>query len=148
MTSPTSKIKIASELLNSALRLYYEGDSNFSALHLAGAAEEIFAKHVEAKGGETSFTNLRDGAVRISKYLSEDQKETSPATIAAIMNHAKNATKHMGAENDYFVVFDARSAARDLLDRAVSNYFQAMLDYELEESELIRRFNIELASGA
>lgn len=64
------------------------------------------------------------------------------------MNHAKNATKHMSPENDHVVMFDARSEARELLDRAVSNYFRSMVDYDLEETELIRRFKIELASGA
>lgn len=65
-----------------------------------------------------------------------------------VMNHAKNATKHMDLVNDDAVVFNARAEAHDLLDRAVSNYYLAMSEYELEETSLIRRFNQELVGGA
>jgi AAA+ superfamily predicted ATPase len=64
------------------------------------------------------------------------------------MNHAKNATKHMSETDDDHVHFNARTEAHDMLDRAVSNYYQAMTEYELPETEAIRRFNQELASGA
>ena len=148
MTAPTPKLLVATELLDQALRLYYEGDSDFAALHLAGAAEELLGKHVEAKGGESSFVSLRDAAVRLSKHFNEDRSASTPKAIANVMNHAKNATKHMGLKDDDIVSFDARTEAHDLLDRAVSNYYQAMTEYELEETELVRRFNHDLTAGA
>jgi hypothetical protein len=148
MTTPTRKLLVATELLDRALRLYYEGNSDFAALHLAGAAEELLAKHIEAKGGESSFTNLRDAAVGLSKYLNESGEASTPKSIANVMNHAKNATKHMALKDDQLVFFDARSEAHDLLDRAVSNYYQAMSEHELEETELVRRFNHDLTAGA
>ena len=147
MTATTPKLIVACELLDRALRLYYEGGSDFAALHLAGGAEELLAKHVEAKGGESSFTSLRNAAVRLSKHLNEDQEESTPKAIATVMNHAKNATKHMDLVNDDVVVFNARAEAHDLLDRALSNYYQAMSEYELEETSLIRRFNQELVES-
>ena len=112
MTVATPKLVVACELLDRALRLYYEGGSDFAALHLAGAAEELLAKHIEAKGAESSFANLRDAAVRLSKYFNKDQKKSTPRAIAAVMNHAKNATKHMDLTNDDAVTFDARSQDR------------------------------------
>jgi hypothetical protein len=148
MTTATPKLLVAAELLDRALRLYYEGGSDFAALHLAGAAEELLGKHIEAKGGESSFTSLRNAAVRLSKYFDEDRTESTPKSIANAMNHAKNATKHMDLKDDDVVVFDARTEAHDLLDRAVSNYYQAMTEYELEETVLVRRFNHGLTAGA
>ena len=148
MTPPTPKLEIARELLDRALRLYYEGGSDFAALHLAGAAEELLGRHVEKLGGESSFASLQQGAVRLSKYINPDKTESEPKAIANVMNHAKNATKHMNKTDDDHVSFDPRAEAHDRLDRAVSDYYQAMAEYELPETELIRRFNQELVRGA
>ncbi|WP_217450827.1 hypothetical protein [Vogesella oryzae] len=144
---PTPKLTIACELLDRALRLYYEGDSDFAALHLAGAAEELLGKYVEAFGGESSFANLQSAAIRLSKYINEDGTESTPKAIAGVMNRAKNATKHMEKTGKDHVTFNARTEAHDLLDRAVSNYYQAMDAYDLPETELIWRFSQERASG-
>ena len=62
----TSKLDIATELLDRALRLYYERDSYFAALHLAGAAQELLGAHVRTHGGISSFQSLKDSAVRLS----------------------------------------------------------------------------------
>jgi hypothetical protein len=135
----TNKLDIACELLDRGLRLYYEGDSDYSALHLAGAAEEIFGSYVIKHDGETAFENLRSATVKISAYLDENSSESSPKEIADIMNHAKNNTKHGSGE----VSFSARSEAKDLLDRAIQNYYYLMRFYELEETELIIKFKQE-----
>ena len=148
MPPTTKKLAIAAELLDRALILYYEENSNFAALHLAGGAEELLGKHLKASGLESSFESLQSAAVRLSKYVGDDQTESDPKAIAAIMNRAKNATKHMAGQGDGEVHFDARSEAHDLLDRAVTNYYQLMGMYELPETELIGRFNRELVGGA
>lgn len=146
MTTP--KLVVASELLDRALRLYYEGGSDFAALHLAGAAEELLGKHIEAKGGKSSFASLQSSAVRLSRHFNEDGRESTPKDIAKVINHAKNSTKHMNMRDDDVVAFNARGEAHDLLFRAVENYYQAMSEYDLEETELIRRFNHEITTGA
>lgn len=46
-----SKLTIAAEYLNTAIELYFRGDAYFSALHLAGAAQELFSKFVERRRG-------------------------------------------------------------------------------------------------
>jgi len=144
----TPKLLVAAELLDRALRLYYEEGSDFAALHLAGAAEELLGKHVEVSGGESTFNSLKQAAVRLSKYINESGTESSPKAIAAVMNRAKNSTKHMDGESDGHAHFDPRQEAHDLLDRAVSNYYQLMSTHDLLETELIRRFNRELVGGA
>lgn len=145
--APTKKLAVACELLDRSLKLYYEGDSYFSALHLAGAAEEILGVYVECNGGESSFRSLQHGAVRISKIINGGI-ESTPRDIAAAMNRAKNSTKHMDKQGDEHVEFDAEAEAHDLLDRAVSNYYYLMSFYELPETALVHRFNSELTREA
>lgn len=139
------KLDIACQLLEQALRLYYEGEHYFAALHLAGGAEEVLGKHIEALGRETSFASLRDSAVRITAILNEDGKPSEPKTIADVMNRAKNSTKHMSKVGDDEVSFDPRVAAKDMLDRAVSNYYTAMEFFDVPETPLVRRFNSDMA---
>lgn len=142
LTPITPKLKIACELLECALRLYYEGCSDFAALHLAGAAEELLGRFVERIGGESEFASLQRGAMRISKCLNEDGKESKSKNIAALINHAKNASKHMDQNDIDHVVFDPRAETRKILDRAVPNFYNAMTEFELDETELIRRFHL------
>lgn len=142
----TEKLHVASELLDRALHMYYEGNSYFAALHLAGGAEEVLGAYIERSGGESSFKSLQRGAVKLSKFFNDGGVESSPKGIATVMNHAKNRTKHMDVEEDDHVYFDPKAHAHDLLDRAVSNYYALMSIYELPETELIRRFNMELVA--
>jgi hypothetical protein len=143
MTS-TPKLDIATELLHTALRLYFEEGSDFATINLAGAAEELLGKHLEVHGMESSFASLRDSAVRLSRHIYKDGSESKPRDIANILNGPKNSSKHMNGADDDAVSFNPRIQARDLLDRAVSNYYSLMERYELVETELVRRFHLEI----
>ncbi|MDD4996973.1 MAG: hypothetical protein PHI99_02410 [Syntrophales bacterium] len=143
------KLFIATELLDRALQMYYEGNSYFASLHLAGAAEEVLAAYVKKYGGTSSFEFMRDFAVMLSKTeivknLIDDGVDPTEKNIADIMNRAKNTTKHMNETDDDFVHFDAQAEAKDLLDRAVTNYYYLMSFLDLEETRLLRQFNAEL----
>ena len=142
--SATEKSAIATELLDRALRMYYEGDSYFAALHLAGAAEEVLAVYVARYGGTSSFDSLRDASVLLSKYLDNDGIESNPNDIACLINRAKNATKHMYGKKDTEVDFDVQSEAKAMLDLAVSNYYYLASFIDLPETNLLQRFNTEL----
>lgn len=144
MFEPTQKLLVAADLLDRALVLYYEGNSYFAALHLAGGAEEILGAYAERLGYESSFRSQQDGAVRLSKFLN-DGIEAKPKDIADIINYARNRTKHMDKRDDDHVHFDPQTEACDLLDRAVSNYYSVMNRYNLLETALVARFNTELA---
>lgn len=91
-----SKLAIAAEYLNRAIELYFRGDAYFSALHLAGATQELLGKFVERTGAVSAHTSLVEGAVRISAYLSEDGKSSTDKQIMAVVNYAKNRTKTYG----------------------------------------------------
>jgi hypothetical protein len=144
MRKPTDKLLVALELLERALSMYYTGDSYFAALHLAGGAEEIFRGYVKRSGGEASFESIREGAVRISQFLG-DRAGSNPKDVAKIMNYARNRTKHIDDNGDDDVRFDPPTEAFDMLSRAVSDYYTLMEHFELEETQLISRFNSERA---
>ncbi|MFJ4194150.1 hypothetical protein [Pseudomonas sp. NPDC089534] len=143
MQEPTQKLLVAVELLERALAAYFEGKYFFAALHLAGGADEILGVYVNRLGEESSFESLRDGAVKISSFLDEG-RESSARDIAAIMNHAKNRTKHLDKIGDDDICFDPETETVNLLDRAVSNYYRLINYFNLSETELISRFNKEL----
>ena len=129
------------ELLDRALRLYFEGDSYFTALHLAGAAEEILGVYVKIHGGVPAFDSTRASTVYLSKYIRNDGTESKAKDIGDLMNHAKNSTKHKFGKNDHVVAFDPRREARNMLDLCVENYYQLMSLLNLPETELLRKFN-------
>ncbi|MCP2140716.1 UNVERIFIED_ORG: hypothetical protein J2Y94_002041 [Pseudomonas poae] len=140
MATPTQKIEIASQLLDTALRHFFsEPPEYFATICLAGAAEEILGKYVESKGGESSFNSMRNGALLLSRFL--EGEPTTEKAIHNLMNKAKNSTKHMNGSDDSTVNFDPKAEAKDLLDRAVTNYYQLMGHYELKETDLLTRFN-------
>jgi len=147
MRETTEKLVVAVELLDRALRMYYEGSSYFAALHLAGGAEEILGAYVECREeGASSLKSLLSGAVEFSKLLN-DGVASKPKNIRDVINHPKNQTKHMDKGNGEHVTFDSKMEARNLLERAVSNYYTLMREnnrYNLPETELLSRFNLEI----
>lgn len=136
----TEKLVIATELLDCALRMYYEGNSYFASLHLAGGAEEILAAYVKRHGGTSSFESSRDFIVMVSKTdfvknsTENDVVELKAKCTGDLMNRAKNTTKHMHEKDDGFVHFDAQTEAKDMLNRALNNYYQLMSFIDLEET--------------
>jgi hypothetical protein len=140
MCKPTDKLLVACELLDRALSLYFAGNSYFSALHLAGGAEEIFRVYVKRKGGEPASESIQEGAVRISQVLFGGAG-SNHKDVAKVMNYARNRTKHIDDNGDDDVHFDPRTEALDMLSRAVSDYYTLMEHFELEETQLISEFN-------
>lgn len=137
-----SKLAVASEYLTRAIELYFRGDSYFSALHLAGAAQELLGKFVERSGGVSAHTSLAQGAVRISALLDPDGVPSTEREIKSIINHAKNRVKHMNDVGDDVVEFDSQTHARDMLDLAVSEFYQLWGEgADLQISDEIERYN-------
>lgn len=140
----TAKMRVASELLEEALRLYFDGKSYFAALHLAGGAEEILGTYVTRTGEQNAFKSLHAAAVRLSAALNPDGKPSDRHEMQGLMNYARNRTKHLNELGDDEIHFDPRIQAKDMLDRAVTNYYTLMAYVPLEEFELLRRFSAEL----
>lgn len=147
----TSKVVVATELLDRALRLYFEGGSDFAALHLAGAAEELlgnFAKRPRFRLDDgstwTTGTGL-DSYVEAVQALEDPPTDSDPSDrrwAVDRLNEPRNATKHSGSAD--VVTFDPRLAAYQMIDRAVISFYAALLHPEfvgeLFETANIRRF--------
>lgn len=137
-----SKLAIASEYLTRAIELYFRGNSYCSALHLAGAAQELLGKFVERSGGVSAHTSLAQGAARISGFLDPHGVPSTEREMKDIINRAKNRVKHMNAAGDDVIEFDPQTHAREMLDLAVSEFYQLWGDgAELEMSDEIERYN-------
>ncbi len=113
--------QIAKIQLETALRLYFEGKDFFSVLTLAGAAEEILGRLVEARGGECSLVSLTNAMSRI--YWLEFNEDLPPKAFAERANRARNALKHLDRSDTSPIVLDIEQEAADMLDRAVTNYW-------------------------
>ena len=144
MSAEISKLSVACELLESALIMYYRGDSYFATLHLAGAAEELFAAYLTRQGCKSAFESMRTDGVDLANALSTHDPAMTAKDMAGLMNHGKNRTKHMDSVGDDVIGFEPLEEARDVLDRAVSDYYQLMNHYSLPETDLVGRFNRDL----
>ncbi|TNJ35792.1 hypothetical protein E1B00_08620 [Arenimonas terrae] len=133
---------VAIELLEQALRLYYE-KSHFAALHLAGAAEELLGAHLRAVGAQSTFDNYRTAGVELVNALGKDAPITRKDR-EGLLNHAKNRTKHMDSAEDGLITFDPAEEAWEPLDRAVTDYYHLLQYLPLEEFPLVARFNREI----
>lgn len=111
---------IALAQLETALRLYFERSDLFSVTALAGNADEIFGKLLKARGMDSSLDGLKRAVREIHSYLFKE--ELSDALMVERANRAKNAIKH-GARAAPTVTFDAEEEAKDMLNRAIDNYW-------------------------
>lgn len=133
-----SKLEVACQQLETALRLFFDTEEYFSVITLAGAAEEILGAHLKIKGETTSLENLVAGAVRISKALAG--KPSEPTALRKIANHAKNSSKHMDGVTNAELRSWPKKDAIDMLGRAIDNYYGLMSYEDLPETQLVRTF--------
>ena len=140
-TRITPKMRVARELLTKALEAYFD-QAYFASIHLAGGAEEILGHYVSClTGTENAFKSLQNAAVRISKLLDEEGDASTPKAILERMTYARNRTKHIHSVDDDDIKFDPELEPKDILNRAVTNYYHLMNYLPLDESELLRMFN-------
>ena len=128
------KYEVALELLESALSHYYDSDSYFSALHCAGAAEEILGKYVSHYGGQSSYESTRASLKKLAYGLSKI--DLSNKEINELLNGTKNNTKHgIGTIN-----VNSQASAAQMLERAIQNYNLLLSHIELKEIKYLSRF--------
>jgi len=124
---------IALEQLETALRLFKETEEYISVVTLAGAAEEILGKACR----EQNITNAIEG-IQHSFYLYRkirfgdsaiSEKKKSDKWVADRANHARNKAKHVNPIVEPYVQIDAKEEAKDLLQRALDNWWALGLPY-------------------
>ena len=103
------KLDIAIEFIDDAIRLY-DGKRYFSALHLAGAAEEIFAAYIVESGLEPIKTKDAKAAKKLGKALYK--ADVSLKELEKIADTSKNAIKHATHKKS----FDPEARVRPSVD--------------------------------
>ena len=132
-------MRVALEQLESALKLYSEGTAYFSVITLAGAAEEIIGKRAKANGHENSQDRLKRAGAEIQRRMFG--KEAPEKKFADRANYARNKLKHLNPGVEPHVTLDAEEEARDMLTRAIDNYWlvENALTPAMEKFERERR---------
>lgn len=135
------------ELLSRGIELYLRGDSYYAALHLAGAAEEVFAVYVRElppeplTGCGSASDQLRQAFVALSDPSRPQDEKSLEKWFHDRTYAAKNAVKHKRGRRDYLVDFDPKLEAGELLDLAVSTYFQLFSRTDLSYLSCIEAFD-------
>lgn len=133
------KDQIALAQLETALRLFAEGSDYYAVITLAGAADEILGKRLESRGGVSALASLTRASVAIHQIV--HGVPGSAQRYADRANLARNALKHLRAGGADAVDLDIHEEAVDMLDRAISNYWEltSSLTPAMEEFERRRR---------
>jgi hypothetical protein len=120
-TQTFDKKCIALAQLETALRLFFEGSDYFSVITLAGAADEILGKMLTARGVENSLESTKKAVAAI--HLKLYGESLAQDIIVERANRARNALKHFNSSSPPTVTFDARDEAKNILNRAIDNYW-------------------------
>ena len=123
--------------LETALAVYFQGKDLYSVITLAGAADEIFGRMLAAKGLENHLDTIKKSVAAI--FFQTTGRSLEPARVADRANRARNALKHWNSREPAHIDFDAVEEAKDMLDRAISNYWTL----EQALSPLMTRFQNE-----
>lgn len=75
-SEPSHPYQVAHELLESALRLYFEHKAYSAALHLAGAVEELLGKLLREKDGTPHLDDLQRIMMEAWNKLASESVET------------------------------------------------------------------------
>jgi hypothetical protein len=139
----TPKQRVALELLDSALQMYY-AKSFFAAIHLAGAAEELFGAYLELwNSAKPAAESFHDDAVQALGYAADEV----PAPLSKLMYraifHSRNRTKHMHLRDDHDISFDPLQEAEAVLGRALSNFYEVAEMLGVTPTRRMYRFNRE-----
>ena len=143
----TPKHEVACELLDRAIELFLRGDSYYSALHLGGAAEEllsVYARETHATSSSMlvpAFDQMKEAVVALCTPCTEYERTKADKWVHNRMMDAKNSVKHMRGVRDSYVEFDAPEEAYDVIDRAITTYFQLLSPLRLPHLPSIPKFD-------
>jgi hypothetical protein len=142
----TAKQRVALELLDRGLQMYFM-KSYFAAIHLAGAAEELFGQYLLIwKEGKPAADDFHDSVAQLLGYqVSEIPQDLSRDLYRRIF-HSRNRTKHLNAEGDHEISFDAAHEAEIVLGRALSNFYAVASILGLGPTRRMIRFDRERIS--
>lgn len=145
---PVPKHIVATQLLERAIELYLRGDSYYAALNIGGAAEEVLAVYLRDMQTELPASTkpasdqMKAAFLAFSASTSSEEQASLEKWIHDRIFAAKNSVKHKRGKNDWSVIFDAKAEAYDMIDMAISNYFQLFSHTNLPHLPCIQEFDI------
>lgn len=122
------RLDVCEHQLNRSIELFLESRDFYSSATLAGAAEEVLGKMLEDSGSKSSSTRktialMSSLTPQEIEALKDFAKQKDFSTVRDTLNEYRNWLKHFIPELDEFFI-DAESAAAELIERAVENFYQ------------------------
>ena len=108
--------------LETALRLYSECEDYYSVITLAGASEEVFGKLLKENNPENALDSLKKAGSAVHEALFDE--DLAEKEISERANWVRNLLKHWSPGQPKDVEFDAPEEAKDILNRAIDNYYE------------------------
>lgn len=130
------KLEIADEMLESAIESYLDSKKYFPALHLAGAAQEIYGKWLRINAGQDFSTMMLNHADKIF------DEPIDRKSVKKEDKRPKNSIKHMDNESDRFAHLNPQLDSFIVISEAVTEY----LMLKRPETDNIIRFKNYLIS--
>jgi hypothetical protein len=112
-----SQFEAAQAQLERALALYLDEHDYLSAITLAGAADEVLGRMLEARGGVHQLHQEASALDKIGRKLVG--MGVSRREAIADLNEVRDWLKHFKRDAD--LSFDPQETAHDMLSRAVGN---------------------------
>lgn len=141
------KYDVALELLERAIELFLRGDSYYAAIHLGGGAEEllsVYAREIKTSPTTTlipAFDQMKGAFLKLMNPSTRDEVEALEKWIHDRMSDAQNSVKHKRGRYDMTVSFDPKEEAYDVIDRAITTYFQLFSILKLRPIRSIEQFD-------
>jgi hypothetical protein len=137
--SKIDKSDIADEYLEQGIECFLDNQRYASALHLAGAAQEIYSSLVKGERSQDFLTVISDFVGRNDQSGNFDKSEFKNASRTP-----KNSVKHMDGNKDRYVSINLEFEAFKILTEAFMN----ALFLQKEETHNIRRFKDYVTNNA
>jgi len=109
-----SRVKLACQQFETAVKLFLTGGDRFSVITLAGAADVIFCQ-----------TLSRRGIQNLTQYIADTKKDSRPiGKIGREINDLLhiNDLKHMDDQSDVYVDMNLEECALGAILKALANY--------------------------
>ena len=135
------KLDIADEMLESAIESYLDGQKYFSALHLAGAAQEIYGKWIRINGGKDHTTTMLD------LYESSSSEVIDRKKVKNEDKRPKNTIKHFDNKDDRYALLSPNLDSFMLISEAVTEYMKLKRPETINIKRFNKHFVARLESG-
>jgi hypothetical protein len=127
------KLLIGDEFLETAINLFLDEKKYLSALHLAGASEEVYGKWLRCNGSQDYSNFMLDQTGNIFK---EHGIEIDKKSVKDFDKHSKNTIKHLDGINDRYALLNPEIDSFIQITEAIMNHSFLKRD----ESVNIKRF--------